>query len=366
LAVGGSLALALAAGSLQAQERLSFWSSLVDPEDGYLDASDFLARGGFIPIPIIITEPAVGGGLGAAGYFVRNNPGRPPTRTIIGAVKTGNDSRGAGIMRSGTVADGDIFYLAALAAGTINLDVYPFGGSTPVSYTNPSRFAFLRARYRIGDTGVSAGASALYRTSDVSIVSERFPILDALSRQTTLTALGFELHYDGRDNPLTPENGANALLSLRGYDGAWGSDADFTSAKLFGAAFHSWDDWTLGGMARGEAVTGGAPFYMEPSIDLRGVPYARYQAGQVLSAEVELRRQVHPRWAVLGFAGNGQSESGDSAIFDSDDSVLTGGAGFRYRIARKLGLDVGLDVARGPEDTIFYIQFGHAWSRDMD
>ena len=37
------------------------------------------------------------------------------------------------------------------------------------------------------------------------------------------------------------------------------------------------------------------------------------------------------------------------------------GAGFRYKIARLLGLQMGVDVARGPEDWAFYIVFGSAW-----
>ena len=105
---------------------------------------------------------------------------------------------------------------------------------------------------------------------------------------------------------------------------------------------------------------------MQPSVNLRGVPYDRYQGGRALSTEVELRRQLHPRWTGLGFVGYGMTESANSAVFKSDASVVTGGVGFRYRIARQLGLDVGIDVARGPEDTIYYIQFGHAWGRDMD
>ena len=40
---------------------------------------------------------------------------------------------------------------------------------------------------------------------------------------------------------------------------------------------------------------------------------------------------------------------------------MAGGAGFRYLIARKLGLYTGIDVARGPETTAFYIQVGSAW-----
>ena len=48
-----------------------FNDTLIDPEDGMLDASDYLASAhGFLPVPIVITEPAVGFGLGAAvAYF---------------------------------------------------------------------------------------------------------------------------------------------------------------------------------------------------------------------------------------------------------------------------------------------------------
>ena len=38
-----------------------------------------------------------------------------------------------------------------------------------------------------------------------------------------------------------------------------------------------------------------------------------------------------------------------------------GGVGFRYRLARELGLQAGLDVARGPEDTSVYLTVGSAW-----
>lgn len=45
--------------------------NMIDPEDGKLDVSNYLASAnGFLPVPIIITEPAVGYGLGAAiAYF---------------------------------------------------------------------------------------------------------------------------------------------------------------------------------------------------------------------------------------------------------------------------------------------------------
>jgi hypothetical protein len=43
-----------------------------DPDDGQLDLSYFLENPrGFLPIPIVITEPAVGYGGGAGGLFLR-------------------------------------------------------------------------------------------------------------------------------------------------------------------------------------------------------------------------------------------------------------------------------------------------------
>ena len=39
----------------------SILDNLIDPQDGMMDASDYLASArGFLPVPIIITEPAVG------------------------------------------------------------------------------------------------------------------------------------------------------------------------------------------------------------------------------------------------------------------------------------------------------------------
>jgi hypothetical protein len=54
-------------------ESLSDWfdENMIDEQDGKVDISDYLASTtGFLPVPIIITEPAVGFGAGfAVAYF---------------------------------------------------------------------------------------------------------------------------------------------------------------------------------------------------------------------------------------------------------------------------------------------------------
>ena len=60
------------ASALVAQPAAAGWfaDTMTDPLDGKIDSSKFLAEEkGFLPVPIIITEPAVGYGLGIAGVF---------------------------------------------------------------------------------------------------------------------------------------------------------------------------------------------------------------------------------------------------------------------------------------------------------
>lgn len=65
---------------------------------------------------------------------------------------------------------------------------------------------------------------------------------------------------------------------------------------------------------------------------------------------------------LLGFIGAGRTSDNSSALSESSSRV-TQGIGFRYHIARRYGLDMGLDIAQGPEETVWYITAGSAWGR---
>ena len=64
-----ALLVALVAVPALAQEESG--NRLRDPEDGWFDLSRYLLEStvGFFPIPFVITEPAVGTGIGGAGAF---------------------------------------------------------------------------------------------------------------------------------------------------------------------------------------------------------------------------------------------------------------------------------------------------------
>ncbi|MEH6471882.1 MAG: hypothetical protein V7752_11575 [Halopseudomonas sp.] len=68
---------------LQSLSAQSIMDQLIDPKDGLFDTRQFLAsKSGFLPVPIIITEPAVGYGAGTALAFFHepapiDNPNAP-------------------------------------------------------------------------------------------------------------------------------------------------------------------------------------------------------------------------------------------------------------------------------------------------
>lgn len=354
------------------------FSIFIDPDDHRLDASALLARGGFIPIPVIITEPAVEGGFGIIGQFVDSalGPGGQGARTTIGLARTGNGSTGGGLMRTGQFQAGTARYQLAMGGADVTLPIFPFGFSRSVDYNNKVYGGIAAARFKLGDTDFWSGPRLTYQHTQISLgagereteLGERVigAINDRLGSREYIS-LGGSLHYDTRNNPITPTDGINAVLKFDRYDDAWGSDGDFNKISAVAASFTELGDrWSLGVFTQYDAVGGGAPFNMEPSVGLRGVQTGRYSGDSALTAEVELRRQITPRWAGVVFGGYGETHVNSSRVFEAADGIWTWGGGIRYRIARKLGIDAGLDIAKGPEQTILYIQFGHAWMRGMD
>ncbi len=87
----------------------------------------------------------------------------------------------------------------------------------------------------------------------------------------------------------------------------------------------------------------------------------RYQGESVITGEIEYLWGVTPRWSVVFFGGAGRTVSIDR-FKETSQTVGAGGLGFRYRLARKQGLQTGIDIARGPEDTSIYLTVGSAWN----
>jgi hypothetical protein len=113
-----------------------------DPQDDRFDLSDWLLdQKGVLPVPLVITEPAIGYGGGVMGLFFRESmrersekareSGRltPPDIFGLGGIATENGTRGA--VAGGMVSseDGRYRWRGAVVRMDVNLDFFGIGGS---------------------------------------------------------------------------------------------------------------------------------------------------------------------------------------------------------------------------------------------
>ena len=345
-----------------------------DAEDGRLDLSDYLLRHrGVLPVPIIITEPAIGYGGGVAlAYFSQSfeeraeasraagKPVTPPDITIGLAAKTENGTWAGGAGHLGFWDDDRIRYMGFIGRAQLQLDYFSLTGEAR-AYRLDALGVLQQLTHRIGDTRWYAGARYLYFGTESAFARGGRPD-DVAPREleSNLGKLGLVVEHDTRDNIFTPNRGLYFSSEAAMARPALGSTTKFETLYARAYYWHPLGDLVLGARGDMRLTRGDVPFYAQPYVQLRGVPAVRYQDQNALVAEGEVRYNFDARWAAVVFGGVGKAY-GRRQEWSEAKTVTSGGAGFRYLVARKLGVYAGLDVARGPEDTAVYIQVGSAW-----
>ena len=369
-----------------------FADNLIDPMDGSLDAGKYLAeKKGVLPVPIIITEPAVGYGLGVAAVFLhdplagKTEPGKefepnpdeagklkPPSASALFGAYTENNTLFVGGAHRGIWKDDTIRYTGALLEANVNMKFYGLDsgngglGNNPLQFNTKGTFLLQDITFRIKESDFFAGFKYTYLTTrntfDTSSLLPGSGLPD-VKFDSTSAGLGLLLQYERLDNTVTPGKGLRAEISMTDYGETWGGDSDFNKYRgLANFWIPASTNWVLGFRVDAEAIDGDdAPFYEYPFINMRGVPMMRYQGEETFVGEAEVRWDFTPRWSAIGFVGAGAAKS-DRGNGD-DETVVSKGIGFRYLMARRFGMRAGIDVAWGPEDVAWYLQIGYAWSR---
>jgi len=339
-------------------------------------------RGRILPIPVFITEPAIGDGLGLAiAYFhpkkeisnkdrlaslesigkASSEQEAPPTVTGVFGAYTSNETAAAGVGHMNSFKDDHIRFTGIAAWANVNSTFYV--ADNPIKFNLEGVLAYQETRFRFGDSRWFWGIGLSYLDADTAF---RVALPDEAPMElfpSTLTNIGLagKLAWDSRDNTSMPNKGQLVDLSLWRYDDAIGGDYDYWNGKLKFTSFHPFGEkWVLGLRLEYQATSGDAPFFAYPYVSLRGIPALRYQGDRVVTGEIEGRYNFSPKWAMIGFAGSGKVNS-DLPIFDTEQNIYSYGLGARYRIFEVQNIWVGIDIAKGPEDYNWYIQVGQAW-----
>jgi len=249
-------------------------------------------RGRILALPFVITEPAIGEGLGAGLIYFHKKPdseqpritnGRdlkktskhgkpPPTATGVFAMYTNTETYAYGIGHSGSTPKDKYRYIGAAAAMRVNATVYE--NDVPFKFSMDGTVFYANGKRRWRDTNVFIGASMSY--------------------------------LDGRDDTMMPTTGQLYDLTVWRYGENLGGDFNYTTARFKFNTFHKLaEKFVLGFRFEVGTASGDVPYYAEPFVPLRGIPALRYTGDSAGVIEVEGRYDFAKRWSVIAFVGSG-------------------------------------------------------------
>jgi len=360
-------------------------SLIIDAEDGAFDISDFLSsRTGFLPLVMPVTEPAVGYGLAGALAFFHDKPRVvqtpegprvvPPNVTAVGGMATENDSWAAFAGHMHQWQDGRIRYAIGGGYGSLNLDWFGQGDAfdgRAFSYELDAWAEVQKLTFKLGDSDFFLGAKQRFLSTETRFDAGNSPPplgsqlgIQPAELDGDVSGLGAVLTYDTRNSLFSPTRGTKGSLGWMQNDELFGSDFEYGRIDAEVCQYVPLDEtFTLG--MRGETGYAGenAPFFDLPGVNLRGIQIGRYVDDIALTLESELRWDIAKRWTLVGFGGVGWVSEELDELWD-ENGLWAGGTGFRYLVARKYDMRLGLDVARGPEDWACYVTLGTGWLRD--
>ena len=186
---------------------------------------------------------------------------------------------------------------------------------------------------------------------------------DRLKADLTLSTLAPRLQYDTRDAEFYPRTGwfvdATAFISRE----AFGADLEYERYEA--SANQYWplgENGVLASRLASKYVSSSAPFFIYPAFgqeaDLRGYQMGSYRDQFLIAGQSEYRHRFTDRIGAVAFAGVG-SVSPD--FLGWEKTLWSVGAGFRWVVAPKNDISLRLDVARGRDETIYYVGVGEAF-----
>lgn len=331
------------------------------------------SQGGWLPVPIPVVNPTVGSGLfGALLYMHPQKNADPTTPTAtsgIGALYTDSKSWFTGAFHDDYLKSDQFRYKVLAGTGEFNLDYYGVGGGDdegleddPIAYRIESDLIALQFLSRIGIArNWYLGVRHLWSSSGVTFNVDDEPLLPDVSSRLATSSLGVLTSYDSKNDNYYPTNGQYFEAFISKDSDKWGSDFEYD--KLTTYYNYYWpltQKATLAMRAYLSVLDGDAPFYMLPTLKMRGFPSGQYRNQSAVSGHIEWRHKVHQRWTTILFTEVGSVGRTVSAAFDKS-AINSYGAGVRWQVLPSKTLNLGVDFAFSGDDSAMYIQVGERY-----
>jgi hypothetical protein len=226
-------------------------SEMKDTLDGKLDLSNYIIKAhGLIPIPFIITQPALGSfGLGVAPLLIspKKRPEGykgyiPPDITAGFGMYTANNTWGVGAGRMGSFLKTGIKYRVFFGYFDINMDYYsdkPALADKEFEFNISATPIFLQVSKKILKNEIYLGVQYFYTKNVLSAnFKEDLPeFVTSKSLDSRIASAGIFLERDTRNTIFTPDKGLRVNMAAN-FNANWtGSDYDYQKIHGFAQWF---------------------------------------------------------------------------------------------------------------------------------
>ncbi|EMH0682132.1 TPA: BamA/TamA family outer membrane protein [Klebsiella aerogenes] len=172
-----------------------------------------------------------------------------------------------------------------------------------------------------------------------------------------------DINWDDRDFVPNPRKGQYANFRYTHYAPGLGSDTRFDEFRLHYSRYQALSDKSvLAWEADGTFTQGDVPWSMMPLLGsderMRGYYQGRYRDKNVVSSQLEYRRQLTWRHGVVAWVGAGTM---GPSIDSLNDGRWLPSAGVGYRFEFKPRVNIRLDYGVGKGSSGFYFQVGEAF-----
>lgn len=368
------LLIILLVAAVSAGPALADMATIVDQQNSGMKVMEEVKAatdtGKWLPVPIPVSNPTVGSGLTLGLLYLhpkKEDALQAKAATSgIGAMYTDSESWFTGAFHDDNWFDDRLRLTALIGAGEFNIHFYGTNAGSifqkyPVKYSiKPTAYMWQVLVEPFEETGWYLGVKHLVTTGDVLFKTSNWAdFLPDIEKRVTTSGLSAVINYDSRNDSYYPTNGSYFASALSFDDPDWGSD--FRFEKLTSFYNHYFPVTTNGVIAvkadLGLVVNGKAPFYMLPSLNMRGFATGRYCDDAVVSGHLEWRHKIFPRWGYVLSYEAGLTHDKLNGISNGTYAYSVGG-GIRWQVLKAENLHLGVDYGMNEDDYAVCIQVG--------
>lgn len=333
-----------------------------------------IKAGSFIVAPIPFSNPVLESGLTLGAGYLFTLPGSRPSGFGAAKMKTSNGSEGYGFGGVVNFADGRWTLGLLYGDADLNYDLpatLPVVGPFRLPLAQTAKIAVMEVGYNFSPE-FSVTGSFTHLDSDITFNSTTIPPALLPDLGVAVGIVGLKFKWDDRDDTFYPTRGGVASLSLshaRDVDSLFGGQLT-TSNRLYSktilSASHYWQLGNDAVIAARSVVCGAsksAPFFDSCGVGMvdgmRGFPATDNIRNYSASIQAEYRARFgQSRFGYVLFGGYGIGGSDLGSMSDHAGGAAVG-AGLRFRLSKKFGLDYALDAAMNDAgDHFLYVSLG--------